>query len=65
VTAATVVDHITPHRGNTQLFWDSSNWQSLCEECHNGAKAQLELTGKLRGCNTDGIPVDPSHPWRK
>lgn len=32
---ATVVDHINPHRGNQQFFWDESNWQSLCKKCHD------------------------------
>lgn len=35
VTPASVVDHITPHRGDSKLFWNTSNWQSLCEKCHN------------------------------
>lgn len=35
VTAATVVDHIVPHKGDMKLFWDSSNWQSLCGQHHN------------------------------
>ena len=34
-TKATVVDHITPHRGDYNLFWDRSNWQSLCKGCHD------------------------------
>ncbi len=34
-TKATVVDHIIPHRGNRELFWDRSNWQSLCKSCHD------------------------------
>lgn len=29
------VDHIVPHRGNMDLFWDSGNWQSLCNTCHD------------------------------
>ena len=33
-TAATMVDHIVPHRGDARLFWDRSNWQALCAECH-------------------------------
>lgn len=33
--AATVVDHITPHRGDPKLFWDESNWQPLCKQCHD------------------------------
>jgi 5-methylcytosine-specific restriction protein A len=35
LTPATVVDHITPHRGNPQLMWSEGNWQSLCKRCHN------------------------------
>ena len=34
-TKATVVDHITPHRGDPRLFWDTGNWQALCEHHHN------------------------------
>src|SRR5262252_2627043 len=30
VTAATVTDHIVPHKGDDRLFWDARNWQSLC-----------------------------------
>lgn len=35
VTVATVVDHIVPHRGDQKLFWDKSNWQSLCKRHHD------------------------------
>lgn len=35
IEAATVVDHITPHKGDDTLFWDRDNWQPLCETCHN------------------------------
>ncbi|WP_308302390.1 HNH endonuclease signature motif containing protein [Bacillus sp. V5-8f] len=31
----TDVDHIKPHKGNQALFWDSSNWQTLCKPCHS------------------------------
>lgn len=40
VTQATVVDHITPHKGNMKLFWDRTSWQSLCIECHNKKSAK-------------------------
>lgn len=33
VTAATQTDHVIPHRGDMRLFWDSTNWQSLCAQC--------------------------------
>ncbi len=32
---ATVVDHIIPHRGDPDLFWDDKNWQPLCKNCHD------------------------------
>lgn len=32
---ATVVDHIRPHRGDPELFWDEKNWQPLCKSCHD------------------------------
>ena len=35
LSPATVVDHIVPHRGDMQLFWDQSNWQPLCKHCHD------------------------------
>ncbi|WP_343040029.1 HNH endonuclease signature motif containing protein [Methylocystis heyeri] len=39
---ATVVDHITPHKGDIKLFWDRKNWQPLCEPCHNSRKQREE-----------------------
>lgn len=40
VKAATVVDHALPHKGNEDLFWDESNWQALCKECHDKKTAK-------------------------
>lgn len=42
VTAANVVDHITPHRGDQKLFWRESNWQALCSSCHSSVKQREE-----------------------
>jgi 5-methylcytosine-specific restriction protein A len=39
--AASVLDHITPHRGDAHLFWSQHNWQSLCVHCH-GVKTARE-----------------------
>lgn len=39
---ATVVDHKKPHRGDPAVFWDRSNWQSLCDHCHSSRKQRLE-----------------------
>ncbi|MEN6567187.1 MAG: HNH endonuclease signature motif containing protein [Veillonellales bacterium] len=40
LTPATVVDHIKPHKGNMRLFWDPSNHQSLCKQCHDTKTAK-------------------------
>ena len=32
---AAVVDHIVPHRGDRELFWNENNWQALCKSCHD------------------------------
>jgi 5-methylcytosine-specific restriction enzyme A len=42
VRAATVVDHKIPHRGDQVLFWEETNWQSLCKPCHDIVKAREE-----------------------
>lgn len=42
-TEATDVDHIIPHRGNKTLFWDESNWQSLCHRCHSQKTAKEDM----------------------
>jgi 5-methylcytosine-specific restriction protein A len=34
VVAASVVDHVIPHRGDRALFWNPSNLQGLCAPCH-------------------------------
>lgn len=65
VTPATVVDHVIPHKEDTDLFWDEGNWQGLCTPCHNGPKAQLERSGKITGCDEHGNSLDPNHHWYK
>lgn len=42
VTAASVVDHIIPHRGDMTRFWDRLNWASLCRPCHDSVKKREE-----------------------
>lgn len=39
-TLAAVVDHIRPHRGDQDLFWDRENWQPLCKPCHDRKTAR-------------------------
>ncbi len=65
VTMAVLVDHKVPHKGDPELFWDETNWQSMCKLCHDGAKQELEKSGRIRGCDAHGRPLDPAHPWNQ
>ena len=47
-TAATVVDHITPHRGDQELFWNQRNWQALSKRCHD-RKTASEVHARRSG----------------
>ena len=47
--AATIVDHIKPHRGDSVLFWDESNWQSLCKPHHDRKTAMEKLNNIQEG----------------
>lgn len=38
--SATVVDHIVPHKGDQQLFWNTANWQPLCKSHHDRKTAR-------------------------
>lgn len=65
VAAATVVDHIIPHRGDMDLFWDVGNWQGLCETDHNSTKQFIESHGYSNEVGMDGWPIDPMHPTNR
>ncbi|PHM73035.1 HNH endonuclease [Xenorhabdus sp. KJ12.1] len=78
-TAATVVDHIVPHKlkdaMNTRhsaaikaaqrLFWDKKNWQSLCASHHNSTKQRIEKRGQDIGCDAQGYPLDAHSHWHQ
>lgn len=63
VVAATVANHVTPHKGDWLLFIEGP-LQSLCKPCHDGVTQRQERRGHVIGCNADGVPNDPAHPWR-
>lgn len=42
-----VVDHITPHRGDPELFWDVANLQSVAKSWHDSTKQALEKSGRI------------------
>ncbi|MEM5403788.1 HNH endonuclease signature motif containing protein [Paraburkholderia unamae] len=62
VTEATEVDHIERlEDGGTD---DPGNLQSLCHECHADKSARECGHTRPTGCDADGNPLDPAHPWR-
>lgn len=44
--AASICDHVTPHRGDERLFWEGET-QSLCKPHHDRDKQRVEA--KWRG----------------
>lgn len=46
-STATVVDHIEPHRGDLNLFWNENNWQPMCKACHD-RKTQTEINRRQK-----------------
>ncbi len=57
-----VVDHIVPHRGDLGLFWDPTNWQTLCPDHHDTVKQREEVRGFSNARGPDCWPLDPGHP---
>ena len=58
VTAANVVDHVIPHQGDQELFWDEANLQALCKPHHDSDKQMFEKSGRTRASfDTDGRVV--------
>lgn len=58
VTAADVVDHKKPHKGDAELFHDPNNLQSLCKHHHDSAKQMMERGKKIAIIGVDGYPIE-------
>lgn len=55
-TFATEVDHIEPHRGSYELFWDEGNHQGLCASCHSKKTFRENGGTGFCGKNSEGHP---------
>lgn len=54
ISQTSVTDHVIPHEGNEQLFWDEANWQPACTSHHNVVKQKLELMRAAgQACDAD------------
>ena len=62
IEKADVVDHVIPHKGNKELFFNGE-LQSLCKMHHDSTKQSEEHTGIIKGGNIQGEPLDKNHHW--
>jgi 5-methylcytosine-specific restriction protein A len=68
LTPATVADHVIPHRGDPDQFWQGE-LQSLCDawpyRCHSKVKQSEERLGYSAEVGDDGWPLDPMAPCNR
>ncbi|WP_394050991.1 HNH endonuclease [Xanthobacter versatilis] len=66
---ASHVDHLVPISAGGPAFPGHDGLHSLCPSCHSsktarGPEAGAARTSKPRkGCDAEGRPLDPAHPW--
>jgi 5-methylcytosine-specific restriction protein A len=55
--AATLVDHLIPHRGDLEVFWQTDGWRAMNRHCHD-LKTLLHDGGfgRERRPPTEGTP---------
>ena len=60
---APVGHHVTPHRGDPNLFFDIDNVVGVHKfPCHDKYAHQVETWGYHNASDADGWPLDPNHP---
>lgn len=65
VVPATDVDHIHDSRDDFTDDNSRENLQSLCHECHSLKTAASMGKRVFLGCDANGFPLDPMHPWNR
>jgi 5-methylcytosine-specific restriction protein A len=69
VTPANTVDHRVPVSEGGNPFPPIEGLATYCPPCHSAKTARGSEAGAVRtrkprkGCNPDGTPLDPLHPW--
>ena len=46
VRPSELTDHLYPHKGDQDLFWNKRYWIASCTECHAGFKQRTERRGR-------------------
>ncbi len=71
LTDANTVDHVVPISEGGPAFPGHDGLTSYCTSCHGAKTARGSEAGAVRsrkprrGCNPDGTPLDPAHPWHE
>ena len=56
--ATEVVDHVQPHKGDQEQFWNTSMWQAACRWHHDVVKKQLEAMFIRGTISADALWLD-------
>lgn len=59
VVTATDVDHISGDPSDNSI----DALQALCHSCHSLKTAADHGKNVHQGCDVNGMPIDPAHPW--
>lgn len=62
IVQATVCHHTVKHDGDPVLFW-TGPFASSCKDCHDTIEQAIEARGYEVGCDVNGRPTAPDHPW--
>ena len=71
IRLASHVDHVHAISDGGHPFPGLDALRSLCPSCHSAKTARGAEAGAVRsdkprkGCDADGNPLDPAHPWQE
>jgi 5-methylcytosine-specific restriction endonuclease McrA len=59
------VDHRRTVKERPDLALEPTNLRVLCPTCDNRRHAEKGGADPMRGCDAQGLPTSPSHPWNR
>lgn len=68
IEPATAVDHIVAIKAGGAPYPALNELRSQCASCHNRKTRIVEQLGAdltVKGCDVNGYPLDPNHPWNR